>query len=218
MRVRLAGRLFFGGQDGLDRAEIDVNHARVGSLLHDTGDDVALFTLELPEHRVIRDVPEPLADDLLGGERGDATEVVGSGLFFADDGVVVVRHGNENTDMAGLPVHHHTGTIRRLARGRRVLAVGGQNRLLDDAHEFVEGDFLLPLDRLQQSEIDIHGDLPIQLSSTRHTRRHPAYFTGCHHEKPVRMSAAPPHRCYSPVHPHAAALSGKVAPFVLRPL
>jgi hypothetical protein len=45
-----------------------------------------------------------------------------------------------------------------------VLGEGGQNRLLDDPDEFVEGNLLLALDRPQQSQIDIHTGLHIQLS------------------------------------------------------
>ncbi len=55
-----------------------------GSLLDDAGDDIAFFAAELAEHGVIRDVTEPLADDLLRSECGDAAEVVGSRLLFAD--------------------------------------------------------------------------------------------------------------------------------------
>jgi len=61
-----------------------------------------------------------------------------------------------------------------------VLGVGGEDRLLDDAHEFLEGNLLLALDRPLQSQIDVHRCLPIQLSMRGHPRHHPPDFTGCH--------------------------------------
>ena len=77
VRVLLAGDLLLGREDRLDRAEIHVHHPRVRALLHDAGDDVALLAAELAEHGVVGDVAQALADDLLGGEGGDAAEVVG---------------------------------------------------------------------------------------------------------------------------------------------
>ena len=84
MSVGLARNLLFGRQDRLDGAEIDVNHARVRALLHDASDDVALFAAELPQHRVVGDVAQALADDLLRSESGDAAEVVREDLFFTE--------------------------------------------------------------------------------------------------------------------------------------
>ena len=54
---------------------------------------------------------------------------------------------------------------RRLANLQRKLKGGdkeavAQERLLDDPHEFVEGDLPLALDRPQQSQIDVHRFLP----------------------------------------------------------
>ena len=76
MRVVLARHLLLGRQDRLDAAEVDVDHPRVRTLLDHAGDDVALAAAELAEHLVVADVAQPLVDDLLGGERRDAAEVV----------------------------------------------------------------------------------------------------------------------------------------------
>ncbi len=54
-----------------------MHHARVGALLHDPGDDVALLAAELSQHGVVGDVAQALADDLLRGEGGDPAEVLG---------------------------------------------------------------------------------------------------------------------------------------------
>ena len=104
MRVLLAGHLLLGRQDRLDRAEVDVDHARVRALLDDAGDDVALLALELAEHGVVRDVAQALADDLLRGEGGDAAEVVGRGILLADDRALFVVDGMQHGDVAGLAV------------------------------------------------------------------------------------------------------------------
>ena len=50
--------------------------ARVG-LLDDAGDDVADAVLVLLEHHLALGLADALQDDLLGGLRGDAAEVVG---------------------------------------------------------------------------------------------------------------------------------------------
>ena len=51
----------------LDRAEVDRDVPRVGALLDDARDDVALAPLEVAEDRVVLDVAQPLDDDLAGG-------------------------------------------------------------------------------------------------------------------------------------------------------
>ena len=115
MRVLLAGHLLLGRQDRLDRAEVDVHHARVGALLHDAGDDVALLAAELAEHRVVGDVAQALVDDLLRGERGDAAEVVGAVLLLADDAPSSSSSGTKTDDVTGLAVEVAHGR-RRAAR------------------------------------------------------------------------------------------------------
>ena len=113
--VLLAGDLLLGRQDRLDRAEVDVHHARVRALLHDAGDDVALLAAELAEHGVVGDVAQTLADDLLRGERGDAAEVVGGRLLLADDGALVVEQRDEDGDVAGLAVEVRACAFGKLA-------------------------------------------------------------------------------------------------------
>ena len=72
-----------------------MDHARVGALLDDAGDDVALAALELAENVVVGDVAQALVDDLLGGERGDAAEVARAVFALADDRALVVDSGTK---------------------------------------------------------------------------------------------------------------------------
>ena len=73
-----------------------------------------------------------------------------------------------------------------LAVGGDVLGVGGQDGLLDDRDEFVEGDRLLLLDPPQQTQIDVHDGLPIQLSPGTCAPPASSYGTGCCAEPPGR--------------------------------
>ena len=155
--VLLARHLLFGRQDRLDGPEVDVHHPRVRSLLDDAGDDVALATAELAEHPVVADVAQALVDDLLRGERGDAAEVVGAVDLLADDLAVLVPLGQVDVDVTGLAVEF--GTSARLGGLARVLEVGGEDRLLDDLNEFLEGDLALALHEAQYAEVDVHEGL-----------------------------------------------------------
>ena len=98
-----------------------MHHARVRALLHDAGDDVALLAAELAEHRVVGDVAQTLADDLLRGERGDAAEVLGRALLFADDGALLIEQRDEDGDMTGLAVEFGASALGQLA-GRATCA------------------------------------------------------------------------------------------------
>src|SRR6202012_5700460 len=89
--VLLARHLLLGRQDRLDRSQINVNHPRVRTLLDDSGDDVALATLELAENLVITDVAQALVDDLLRRERSDAAKVARLLNGLADQVAVVVK-------------------------------------------------------------------------------------------------------------------------------
>src|SRR5690606_1291697 len=164
VRVFLARHLLLGRQDRLDRAEVDVDHARVGALLHDAGDDVALLAAELAEHGVVGDVAQALADDLLRSVGGDAPEVLGVLLLLAHDGALVVGDRREHGDVAGLAVELGAGAVGHLAGLRDVLRVCGQHGLFDDRSQLIERNLLLAFDRTQQSQIDLHSSLPIQLS------------------------------------------------------
>ncbi len=154
MRVVLAGHLLLGRQDRFDGAEVDVDHPRVRALLDDAGDDVALTSLELAEHLVVADVAQTLVDDLLGREGGDAAEVVRALPHLSDHGALVVEFGHEDAHRAALAVE-----LDARLRGIRladVLEIRGQNGLLDDPHELVEGDFPLALHQAQHAQVDIH--------------------------------------------------------------
>ena len=159
VRVLLAGHLLLGRQDRLDAAEVDVHHPRVRALLHDARDDVALAPAELPQHLVVADVAQALVDDLLGGERRDAAEVVGAVDGLADDLAVVVQLGDVDRHVPGLAVQLDAGADIRGLIG--VLQVRRQDRLLDDADEFLERDLALALHQPQHGEVDVHRGLPV---------------------------------------------------------
>ena len=137
-----------------------MDHARVGTLLDDSGHDVTLATLELAEHLVVPDIAESLVDDLLRGECGDTTEVGRVVFGLTDDGSLVIQLRNEDADLAGLAVEDDPG-----ARGDRglfrfglvnVLEVGRQDGLFDDLHEFLERYLALALHQAQYAQVDVH--------------------------------------------------------------
>ena len=87
--------------------------------------------------------------------------------------------GTKIGDVAGLAVEHGASALRQLAGRRGVLGVGGQDRLLDDPHELIEGDLLLSLDRPQQSQIDVHTWPPYSALTGARTRAASLNVTGC---------------------------------------
>src|SRR6478735_2879969 len=96
VHVLLTGNLLGQRQDALDRAEVDGHVSRVGALLDDAGDDVALAALEVAEDRVVLDVPQPLHDHLScrGGrnpaEAGRGVVELGTRLAVWSRGVALV--------------------------------------------------------------------------------------------------------------------------------
>ena len=86
--VALARHLLGERQDALDRAEVDGDVPRVGALLDDARDDVALAALEVAHDRVVLEVAQPLDDDLAGGRGGDAAE---AGRGVVELGTVLAR-------------------------------------------------------------------------------------------------------------------------------
>ena len=111
-----------------------------------------------------RDVAQTLVDDLLGRERRDAAEVARAVLGLADDVALVVELGHEDGHVTGLAVEvdARAGGWSMWPCGDRlvgVLQVGGQDRLLDDLHQLVEGDLSLALHETQDAEVDVHAGL-----------------------------------------------------------
>ncbi len=159
--VVLARNLLFWRKDGLDGSEVNVDHAGVGSLLDDPGDDVTLTALELAQHLVVGDVAQTLVDDLLCGEGGDPAEVARGVHRFADEVSVFVVFFDVYGDVAGLAVQLNTrfrqyGIAGLLLGLSRVLEIGGVNGLFDDLHEFLEGNFSLALQETQHAQVDVH--------------------------------------------------------------
>ena len=154
MRVVLTRHLLFGRQDRLDRAEVDVDHPRVGALLDHARDNVAFAALELAEHLVVADVAQTLRDDLLGGEGGDASEVGGVVDRLADDLAVLIEFGDVHRDVAGLAVEFDARAHLGALVG--VLEIRDQDGLLDDPDQFFKRNLSLALHEPQHSEVDVH--------------------------------------------------------------
>jgi hypothetical protein len=82
--VALAVDLLGARQQRLDAlAQLHERVAVVG-LLHDAGDQLADAVAVLLEHHVALGLADALQDDLLGGLRGDAAEVVGGDVLLVD--------------------------------------------------------------------------------------------------------------------------------------
>src|ERR1700730_12963763 len=118
--VALEGHLFGLRQERLDVAEAEERVAVVALLDH-AGDDVALAAGVLLVLLVALGLADALQDDLLGGLRGDAAEVVGGVVPFAGDVAVLVEFLAVDADVAGVGVDRDHGL---LGRGRDAL-VGG---------------------------------------------------------------------------------------------
>jgi hypothetical protein len=157
--VVFAGHLLLRRENCLHRAEVDVDHPRVGTLLDHARDDVALAALELSEHVVVRNVAQALVDHLLRSEGSDAPEVARAVLGFADDVAVfvVLRHPHRHVAGLAVELHARRNRVARLVIGRtRVLEVSGEDGLLDDVNEFVEGDLALALHEPQHAQVNVH--------------------------------------------------------------
>ena len=74
--VALAVDLLGARQQRLDLAEVDEHVVAVAGLLDDAGDDLGHAVDVLVVHHLALGLADPLQDDLLGGLRGDAAEVV----------------------------------------------------------------------------------------------------------------------------------------------
>jgi hypothetical protein len=157
--VVLAGYLLLGRQNRLDGAEVDVDHSWIGSLLDDTGDDVAFSPLEFAENVIVCDVPQALVDHLLCRKRSDSTEVAWAVLGFSEDVSVFVMLGHPNYDVPSLAVEFDSRR-HRFARfvicATGVLEVCGEYRLLDDLHKFFEGDLTFALHEAQHAQVNVH--------------------------------------------------------------
>ncbi len=140
------------------------------ALLHDAGDQFADAVDVFLIHEVTLRLADALEDDLLGGHRRDAAEVVGRDLHALDlahvDAAEVepdLLPGLLVADLEGLGVHmlredelvdpHVAGLGVDLDRGVvcRVggLLVGGEERVLESLDKSLEGDALLALDLAQ---------------------------------------------------------------------
>jgi len=149
-------------QQRLDPTEVEQRVARVG-LLDDAGDDVALAARVLLVLHLALGLADPLQDDLLGGLRGNAAEVVRGDLVSLYAALVdarkiepdlvalFVEHAQRlyvdvfredelvDADLAGGGVYLHLGVVYRVGR----LLVRRVQRVFQSAHERIEGDALL---------------------------------------------------------------------------
>ena len=156
------------GQQRLDAAELDQRVALV-ALLHDAGDELADAVDVLVVHEVALGLADALQDDLLGGLRGDAAEVVGRDLVPLDLALVdrreveadllalLVEHLErldvdvvgedelEDADVARLGVDLDLGVLDGVGR----LLVRGVQRVFERAQQRLGADALLFLDLAQ---------------------------------------------------------------------
>src|SRR5690606_5378120 len=128
----------------------------------DARDDVALTTTELTEYGVVRNVAQPLIDDLLRRERADATKILRHIDSLADDIAIIVKFRHKDRDTTRLAVKLNAsgrGLALRSVVGvgtPRVLEVRGEDGLLDDRHEFVERNVALVFHGAQHAQVDVH--------------------------------------------------------------
>ena len=132
-------------QQRLDLAEVEQRVAGVG-LLDDAGDDVALAAgVLLVLHLALR-LADALEDHLLGGLRGDATEVVGRVVPLARDVAVLVELLRDHLDLAGLHVDLDERLLGRVGHA----LVRGEERVRERLEHDLDRDALLALDVLER--------------------------------------------------------------------
>ena len=161
--VVLAGHLLGRRQHRLDRAEVDVDHARVAALLHDAGDDVALAAEELAQHVLVLGVAQPLQDGLPSRGRGDPAEALRGVVPLPHQLAVIVELSRAQTTTWPL---ERSSSTRASALGSLGAVVGQQHGLLDGAHQHVERDLLLPFDGPEGGQVDVHQAPPPKSSRT----------------------------------------------------
>ena len=153
MLVTLVLHLLGLRQQRLDPTEVEEGVALV-RLLDDAGDDVALAPRVLLVLHLALGVANALQDDLLGGLRRDATEVVGGVVPLAYDVAVFVELLRDHADVAGLDVDLDE---RLLGRVRHPL-VRGDERVRERLEHDLDRDALLALDVLERfHHFGIHG-------------------------------------------------------------
>ena len=157
--VLLAGHLLGLREHRLDLADVDQHGALdVAAVvrLHDAADDVALLAGVLAEGLLVLGVAQPLHDDLLGGAGRDPAEVGGGVVPLADDLAVGAELLGQDGDLAALAVDVHAHVLG----GAVGVPVGGHEGRLDRLDHRVGGDALLPLDRLERGDVDVHCPPP----------------------------------------------------------
>jgi hypothetical protein len=146
--IDLARNLLGLGQDRLDLAEVHQHQAALGRLgvgLDDARDDVALVAGVLAVGVVVLGVAQPLDDDLLGGHRGDPSEVRRGVIELLDQFTVLAVLGGPDCDGPALAVNLDPRMRHRVIG----VSVGRQKGRLESFHHRVEGDLFLPLDAAQ---------------------------------------------------------------------
>ncbi len=159
----LVGDALRGRHDRLGIAEIEHRIAMIAAL-HDAGDEVALPAFVQVVDLLALGIAQTLHDDLLGGRRGDATEVVRGVLPLVDDVAVLVELLAVHDDLAGVRVDGDPG----LLGGARGALVGRDERVGEGIENGVRGDALVSCHRFECFEhfVDVHA-VPFRLSRRR---------------------------------------------------
>ena len=133
MRVLLAGYLLVSRQNSLHGAQVNLNHARVVTLLNHTGHQGALAVLELTQHGGILGVAQTLGQHLTHGGSSDTAKVVRGVVELIDLLVVLIELRGENHELAGGAVDDGTRTLD----GPGLLQVREQQGVLNQGEELL---------------------------------------------------------------------------------
>ncbi len=114
-------------------------------LLHDAGDQIAFSPFIEVVHLIPLGLAQPLHDDLLGGLRRDAAEVIRGVLPLAHHVAVLVQLLAVHGDLPAIGVDHHP----RLLRGAGAALVGRHQSVGEGVEDRVDGDASLALEQLE---------------------------------------------------------------------
>ena len=165
VRVLLAGNLLVTGQNGLDGAQVDLDHAGVVALLNHAGHQGALAVLELAQHGGVLGVAQTLGQHLAHGGGGDTAKVVRGVVELVDLLVVLIELRGENHELAGGAVDDGTRTLD----GAGLLQVREQQGVLNQGEELLHDERALLRQCAQCAQVNslniLHAFQPFPVST-----------------------------------------------------
>ena len=102
--INFTGDLLLRGKNRFNLTQVDVDHAGVWSLGHNSRDNIAVFATIFAKNPVIADVAQALIDDLLRCVSGNATEIFWTIDLFARFFAFLVEDWRVNDDVTSLAV------------------------------------------------------------------------------------------------------------------